>query len=197
LFSAAFTQSRNPMALLDEQRRVVDVNGAFVKLLRYPRKELLGRPVYELVVGGPILTADEWRAALDSGRFTGEARMRCADEETVGVQWAGTTEIVTGRRLVLFVALNTSRWGGAFRRGPQRDRLNKLQLTNREREIVRMVALGSTAREIAEELQIAHDTVRTHARNAMIKTGSRSRAQLVAKAIGEGLVVEDPRRSPQ
>lgn len=190
LFSAAFTQSRNPMALLDEQRCHVDVNGAYLALLRYPRSELMGKPVYQLIVGGPLATAEEWNAALDAGRFTGEAELLAADGTHVGVQWAATTENVTGRRLVLFVALNTSRWGSAFRRGPQSERLNKMQLTNREREIVRLVALGSTGREIADELQIAHDTVRTHARNAMIKTGARSRAQLVAKAIAEGLIAQ-------
>ena len=43
--------------------------------------------------------------------------------------------------------------------------------------------------EIADELHLSHDTVRTHIRNAMAKTGARSRAHLVAKALGEGLVV--------
>ena len=37
-----------------------------------------------------------------------------------------------------------------------------------------------------DELLIAHDTVRTHVRNAMTKLGARSRAHLVAKALGEG-----------
>jgi len=190
LFSAAFTQSRNPMTLLDERRRHVDVNGAYLAMLHYPRAELIGRPFYELVIGGPLASTEEWREALEAGHFTGEARLRCADGQSVGVQWAATTEVVTGRRLVLFVALNTSRWGGSFRRTPRQERLSKMELTSREREIVRLVALGSTAREIAEELQIAHDTVRTHARNAMIKTGARSRAQLVAKALGEGLILD-------
>ena len=60
----------------------------------------------------------------------------------------------------------------------------------REREIVRMIALGSTSPEIAEELGIAHDTVRTHARNAMTKVGARSRAHLVARALGKGLIFD-------
>jgi DNA-binding NarL/FixJ family response regulator len=42
--------------------------------------------------------------------------------------------------------------------------------------------------EVAQELQIAHDTVRTHVRNAMTKTEARSRAQLVAKTLGEGML---------
>jgi PAS domain S-box-containing protein len=189
LFSAAFTESRNAMALLDDQRRHVDVNGAYVKMLGYPRRALIGRPVYEMVVGGPTITAEEWQTLLGSGRFTGETELRCADGGTVGVQWAATPETVTGKQMVLLVTLSTSRWGAAFRR-PRSDRLRRTPLTAREREIVRLVALGGTAREIADELQIAHDTVRTHARNAMVKIGARSRAHLVAKAIGEGLVLD-------
>ena len=55
--------------------------------------------------------------------------------------------------------------------------------------MVQLVALGHTGPEIAEELGIAHDTVRTHVRNAMDKVGARSRAHLVAKAMSEGLLV--------
>jgi PAS domain S-box-containing protein len=193
LFTAAFTQSRNAMALLDERRCHVDVNGAYLALLGHPRRELIGRPVYEFVVGGPTITPAEWRAALESGRFTGETQLRSADGKSVSVQWAATTETVTGRRLALFVALNTSRWGGAFRRSPQPERPTRLPLTGRELEVVRLVALGSSGPEIADELRITHDTVRTHARNAMIKAGARSRAQLVAKAIGEGLIFDRAR----
>ena len=44
-----------------------------------------------------------------------------------------------------------------------------------------------TGPEIADQLQIAHDTVRTHVRNAMVKMDARSRAHLVAKTLGNGL----------
>ena len=50
------------------------------------------------------------------------------------------------------------------------------RLTPREREIVQLVALGGTGPEIADELGIAPETVRTHVRNAMDKLGARSRA---------------------
>ena len=42
-------------------------------------------------------------------RFTGEAELICADGGHVKIQWAANAEVVTGRRLVLFVALSTSR----------------------------------------------------------------------------------------
>ena len=61
-------------------------------------------------------------------------------------------------------------------------------LSAREREVVRLVALGESGPEIAAELGITHDTVRTHVRNAMTKLDARSRAHLAAKAVGEALV---------
>jgi PAS domain S-box-containing protein len=176
------------MALLDGHRRHVDINGAYVKLLGYRREELIGRPVYRLVVGGPQFSHAEWRAALAAHQFTGEAEVRAADGGSIGVQFAASTEVVTGRQLVLFVALSSSRWGPRFRRTLPTEQEPR-KLSNREREIVRLVALGSTGPEIADELRIAHNTVRTHTRNAMEKVGARSRAHLVAKALGEGLVL--------
>src|SRR5271155_1354445 len=177
------------MVLLDDARQHVDVNGAYVKLLGYRRDECIGQPIWGFVVGGPLNSPAQWKAALAEGRFNGEAKLQSADGSTVAVQWAATTEVVTGRQLVLFVALSTSRWGPRFRRaiGPQQV---PIALSKREREVVRLIALGNTGPEIADELRIAHDTVRTHARNAMTKTGARSRAHLVAKALGEGLVVD-------
>ena len=46
-----------------------------------------------------------------------------------------------------------------------------------------LVALGNTSLQIAEQLVISPETVRTHVRNAMAKTGARTRAQLVAMAL--------------
>lgn len=189
LFSAAFTQSRNAMLLLDEQRRVVDVNGACIKLLGYRREQLLRRPVYDIVVGGPLATTAEWQRELAHGHFTGEAELLGADGSRIAIQWAATSEQVTGQRLVLFVALSTSRWGRRFRREQTADEASA-PLSRREREIVALVALGQTGPEIADELRISHDTVRTHARNAMTKVGARSRAHLVAKALAEGLIFD-------
>jgi PAS domain S-box-containing protein len=173
------------MVLLDDQRRHVDANGAYLRLVGYRRAEVIGQPMYRFVADG-VLSAAEWAAALAAPETTGDAELVVADGSHVGVQWAASVEVVTGRRLVLVVVLSTSRWGPRFRRtvavDPQR-----AALTAREREVVRLIGLGYTAREIADELQIAHDTVRTHARNAMGKVGARSRAHLVALALGEGL----------
>jgi PAS domain S-box-containing protein len=188
LFSAAFNQSRNAMVLVDEERNHVDMNGAYLSLVGYRRDELVGRPVYSVIVDGPRASAAEWDAAISQGRFTGDTELRRVDGGAVAVQYAATPEVVTGRYLVLFVVLNSSRWGGRFRRKLASEG-ESVPLTPREQEVVRLVALGLTGPEIAEELHITHETVRTHVRNATRKLHARSRAHLVAKALAEGVVL--------
>ena len=60
-------------------------------------------------------------------------------------------------------------------------------LTQREREIVAWVATGQSNQEIAEQLFLSSDTVRTHVSRAMLKLHARDRAQLVVFAIESGL----------
>jgi PAS domain S-box-containing protein len=184
LFATAFTRSRNAMLLSDGSRRVVDANAAFVALLGHRREALIGRPIWELVVDGPLLSDAEWTAAIAEGRFDGKVQMH-GREGPVAVHWAASAETITGEQRVLFVALNASRWGARFRRDMSVERPPR-ELSPREREVVHLVALGAAGPEIADELQISPETVRTHVRNAMEKLGARSRAHLVARALGGG-----------
>jgi PAS domain S-box-containing protein len=188
LFQAAFRDSRNAMVLADEERHIVDVNGACLQLLGNRRADVMNRHMWEFVAGEPAMTPRQWAEGLARRRFSGEAEMVRADGTTVSVQWGATTEVVTGRRLVLVVALSVSGRGRGLRLAGGFEGAGGA-LSAREREIVRLVALGATGPEIADELQISHNTVRTHLRNAMKKVGARSRAHLVAKALGEGHVL--------
>jgi DNA-binding NarL/FixJ family response regulator len=61
-------------------------------------------------------------------------------------------------------------------------------LTEREREVVALVAGGLSNDEIAETLFISRATARTHVSRAMTKLGARDRAQLVVAAYESGLV---------
>jgi len=61
-------------------------------------------------------------------------------------------------------------------------------LTDREREVVALVAHGLTNDEIAAELVLSPATARTHVSRAMVKLGARDRAQLVVFAYQSGLV---------
>jgi DNA-binding NarL/FixJ family response regulator len=62
-------------------------------------------------------------------------------------------------------------------------------LTDREREVVALVAHGLTNDEIAQRLIMSPHTAKTHVNRAMAKLGTRDRAQLVVAAYQAGLVV--------
>ena len=61
-------------------------------------------------------------------------------------------------------------------------------LTDREREILAVVATGLTNDEIADRLSLSPHTVKTHVNRAMAKLGAHDRAQLVVIAYESGLV---------
>jgi DNA-binding NarL/FixJ family response regulator len=62
------------------------------------------------------------------------------------------------------------------------------ELTDREREVMALVAAGLSNDEIACRLIVSPATAKTHVSRAMIKLGARDRAQLVVAAYETGLV---------
>jgi DNA-binding NarL/FixJ family response regulator len=62
------------------------------------------------------------------------------------------------------------------------------ELTDREREVVALVAGGLSNEEIAAQLYISPATARTHVSRAMVKLNARDRAQLVVFAYESGLI---------
>ncbi len=61
-------------------------------------------------------------------------------------------------------------------------------LSEREQEVVRLIASGATSRGIADRLHISVRTVDTHRANIMEKIGVHSTAELTMYAIREGIV---------
>jgi DNA-binding NarL/FixJ family response regulator len=60
-------------------------------------------------------------------------------------------------------------------------------LTPRETEVLRLVAKGLTARQVAERLVLSHRTVENHVQNTLSKLALHNRAQLVRYAVEQGL----------
>jgi DNA-binding NarL/FixJ family response regulator len=64
-------------------------------------------------------------------------------------------------------------------------------LTERETEVLRLVAKGLTARQIGERLVVSHRTVESHVQNTLRKLQLHNRVQLVRYAIERGLTDAD------
>lgn len=62
------------------------------------------------------------------------------------------------------------------------------QISEREREILRLVATGATNQQIAQQLNISINTVKVHLRNIFGKIGVVSRTEATLYAVRAGLV---------
>lgn len=77
----------------------------------------------------------------------------------------------------------------AIRHGePEGRGLAEAKLTDREAEVLRLVARGRSNSEIADELFLGVETVKTHVRNVLAKLGVRDRVQAVIAAYESGFI---------
>jgi DNA-binding CsgD family transcriptional regulator len=184
LFWAVFEGSTNPVALLDEQRVIVSANVGMCELMGASRSELVGASADDFVAAHELLNVNaEWRAFWDSGAWSNERILVGAGGVRLRFQFAARTGNVGGLPVAVIVCIAV---------GPEDEPEPPEQLgelTPREREILTLVALGNTSVEIAEHLVISKETVRTHVRNSMAKTGAKTRAQLVALALADRALV--------
>jgi PAS domain S-box-containing protein len=186
-FRAVFEASRNAIAILGDDRRVIDSNDAVKEVLGYERDAFVGLELRELV---PITEREDADRALEdlrrSGTASGTRSLLHADGHLVNVQYAGSVTELPGLGVVAVYVVIDSRVVGDD--APSAEGREEAALTPREHEVVRLVALGRTGDEIAAQLYLSPETVRSHVRNAMSKTDSRNRAQLVATALGRRLI---------
>ncbi len=64
-------------------------------------------------------------------------------------------------------------------------------LTDREMEVLRLLAQGKSNKEIAHHLQVVEDTIKTHVRHILAKLRAQSRTQAVLCAVRLGLITLD------
>jgi DNA-binding NarL/FixJ family response regulator len=118
-------------------------------------------------------------AALEAGASGYLLKDADADELVAAIRAAHRGELLldpaVARRLM-----------SSLRGGP------RVELTSREREVLKLVGAGRSNKEIAAELHISERTARTHVSNILGKLGLGSRTQAALWAVREGLVEVGP-----
>jgi PAS domain S-box-containing protein len=179
LFWLVFQRTSNPIALLDEERRFVEVNDPAVALFGGDRQDLIDTLMADRIRPEQRSVAvSEWEAFLRSGEYSGTRVLVRGDGSEVRIDFAARMAVVEGKRLAIYVIARDDP-----ECVPSPALAGELPLTNREREVVTLIALGYETAQIAEDLHISPETVRTHIRNAMSRLGAHTRAQLVAIAL--------------
>jgi DNA-binding NarL/FixJ family response regulator len=103
-------------------------------------------------------------------------------------------ELVDAIRVVaagnsLFGPTATARLVARFAEAPQPEASRSLEdLTDREREVLRLLATGLTNAELAQRLHLGETTVKTHVSAVLRKLGVRDRVQAVIAAYEAGLI---------
>ncbi len=61
-------------------------------------------------------------------------------------------------------------------------------LTGKEKEVLALISIGLTTKQIAGKLNISHHTVETHRKNLLRKSDAKNSAQLVQMAFAHQLI---------
>jgi DNA-binding NarL/FixJ family response regulator len=117
--------------------------------------------------------------AIEAGASGFLSKTRSLAEVTAAVRAAATGEALISPELLARLLPRLSRTGGGGRRP---------ELTEREREVLDLLAGGLTNAAIAEQLVVSVHTVRNHVANISAKLGAHSKLEVLSIAVREGLL---------
>lgn len=135
-------------------------------------------PEVQVVALTSFAEEEKAQAALDAGASGFLLKDAEADEVAAAIRSAHRGEVhldpaIAGRLLRALRTPNTPQPGS--------------ELTERESQVLRLVAAGKANKDIAAELNISERTARTHVSNILTKLGMTSRTQAALWAVREGL----------
>lgn len=196
------------MVAIDPRLRVVGWNEAATDLLGYRAEEVLGRPCYEILGwhdrhGNAVCAASCPACARSSRDELIETREVMGRTRSGAALWLSVSTVVPPARyrrecqMVHFVRegalpprleeLIAERLGAGPSAGEPRagdgPPAGLARLTEREREVLRLLAEGLDTRQIAERLTLSRATVRNHVQHILSKLKVHSRLEAVALSL--------------
>jgi PAS domain S-box-containing protein len=191
---SVFEQSRNAMLLADDQRRWVNGNEAAADILGIPREEIPWHRMDDFTSPSDHGALEEqWTAFLGGSAAEGWYQLWI---ETRGsappLEFSATANVLPSRHLAVFIPPEEPSTAPAQPAVAEWALLPETgsapELTEREREVMTLLASGLQGKEIAERLALSPETVKSHVRNALAKLGRRTRAGGVAIALITGQI---------
>jgi DNA-binding NarL/FixJ family response regulator len=137
------------------------------------------RPSAKIVVLTATASDRVLVAAMEAGAAGFIAKTQRLDDVLDGVRAAAQGESVVSAKLLTRLLPRLHRQGGGG---------GGAELTEREREILDLLARGLSNADIARQLTISVHTVRNHVANLSAKLGAHSKLEVLSIAVREGLV---------
>lgn len=176
----SFWQSLVPMVIADDARRYIAVNAAACLLLRLPEQDILGMRIDDLTPPeNRAQIGTLWDAFVKDGTQQGTFELLMPDGQRLEVEYSATADIAPGQHLSILMFPP-----GRFRTGDGEQ--TRSVLTDREREVLALIAMGRSGAAIAAELGVSASTVETHVRHCLEKLGARNRAHAIALGLRHG-----------
>jgi PAS domain S-box-containing protein len=177
-FAAVFEAAPDPMLLVDDDRTFLEGNRRARELLRVTLEQLRTMRLDDITAGAEASArlGEQWAAFRRDGERAGTFLVLARDGSEHEVEFHSRANYEPGRHLSVLRPVAD----GARRRG------GRGRLSGREREILRLLASGATASDVARRLFLSRATVATHVRNAMVKLGAHTRIEAVVIAMRDG-----------
>lgn len=187
-FRRALHSGRIPMVTVSSDRRVVDANLASRLLLHLSLEELKRRRVDDLIEPRDALRLPElWERLLERGELVGLHQLSAGTRSGTRIVVVAVANVLPGEHLLVLAPAEWPSHELVEADLPAPSRPVRV-LSGREQQVLELIALGASLREIGEQLTISEATVRTHLRNANGKLGARNRAHAVGLALTLGLI---------
>jgi PAS domain S-box-containing protein len=183
---AALDADRAAAFVADRGMRLVGANARGCVMLGYSRDELLSLSIPDIDASARLEAV--WEQLVETGFHVGQARLKRRDGSAMTVDYEAKEVIASGTRLYLWIAVPRlpSRQTERSRR-PSEPR-GERDLTSRELEILQLLSDGLDNDEIAAELCISVETVKSHVRRLLKKLDAKSRTHAVAVALRRRIV---------
>ncbi|HWD85218.1 MAG TPA: LuxR C-terminal-related transcriptional regulator [Solirubrobacteraceae bacterium] len=188
-FWHVFDRSLVPMLIVDNERRYLAANAAARLMFRMTLAELRSRRIDDLTPPHMLARLHErWARLMRYGSVSGPYDVGLPDGTQLEVIYCASANALPGQHLIVFVPAT---WPGdelevLDEHRPPHSR--PTSLSPREQEVLSLIAAGFRLQQIADELIISVNTVRTHTRNALRKLGAHNRAHAIALAMQRGLI---------